>query len=664
MKLTICQIGKLFLLLTAFYLLLLDSPQLLGVHCTLASSESTTQRVANVKRGALDAATAGELTTTSAKITATTTATTKTKQITTAINASAVRAVIVDNNNNNNNNNSKKNNSASDCKVEAGVKAEQLSEVRVQQIIISKVNITENKPKIKETTQTTVGKQIGQVTTAQRTTGAATSTSPLGSTALEHDFTKIEGVQKLQKESKINHKAYRTTTVEVEKSTEIGKPLTLAVAVAATAASTAEIRRGKDGQLSTVGQHVAETAKDRPQRQQHLLAKQKQQQGQLQTLPDNQQQSQQQQVQQQQHQKVTARRPTEQVGTKLRPTIARQTTTPSTYSTAMSAKTTTGIHSSSQTSKIKKFPTKVSKQQQQQQHQKYQQNPANGKTQPKDNRNQSKQKRREAQLRQQQRQQRANGVEKQQLFNQKQLLTQQQQLKEAAELHLVAREQLQQDAQHVPQQQPQQNQQQSQPRPAHATRGRQHVGVLIPSRILDVLQVQQGFHNFLDFFHVNLQNVSVDFIRDDDLSGFIKLLEHPKYTTVVKTLNAGINFAVEERSSSVKTASVNGAPAAKAKQQSQRQSQQQFVPATQINNATAALTETAGKMKKSSTSSNAPLVAYCHLAEQLSRDFNKTVLVWPCPRMKPQIKNSLKPRLVSQSWKRSFTVLTELMVLI
>ncbi|XP_017488251.1 PREDICTED: putative uncharacterized protein DDB_G0271606, partial [Rhagoletis zephyria] len=499
MKLTICQIGKLFLLLTAFFLLLL------GVHCTLAGFESTTQRVANVKRGALDAATAGELTTTSAKITVTTTATTKTKQITTAINASAVRAVIVDNNNNNNNNNnSKKNNSAGDCKVEAGVKAEQLSEVRVQQNLISKVNIVENKPKIKETTQTTVGKQIGQVTTAQRTTGAATLTSPLGSTALEHDFTKI--------------KAYRTTTVEVEKSAEIGKPLTLAVATAAAAASTAEIRRGKDGQLSTVGQHVAETAKDRPQRQQHLLAKQKQQQGQLQTLPDNQQQSQQQQVQQQQHQKVTARRPTEQVGTKLRPTIARQTTTPSTYSTAMSAKTTTGIHSSSQTSKIKKFPTKVSKQQQQQQRQKYQQNPANGKTQPKDNRNQSKQKRREAQLRQQQqqqRQQRANGAEKQQLFNQKQLLTQQQQLKEAAELQLVAREQLQQDAQHVPQQQPQQNQQQSLPRPAHATHGRQHVGVLIPSRILDVLQVQQGFHNFLDFFHVNLQNVSVDFIRDD-----------------------------------------------------------------------------------------------------------------------------------------------------
>lgn len=43
----------------------------------------------------------------------------------------------------------------------------------------------------------------------------------------------------------------------------------------------------------------------------------------------------------------------------------------------------------------------------------------------------------------------------------------------------------------------------------------QRVGILMPSRLLNKMNVKQGFHNFVEFFQVNLYNASVDFIPDD-----------------------------------------------------------------------------------------------------------------------------------------------------
>lgn len=78
--------------------------------------------------------------------------------------------------------------------------------------------------------------------------------------------------------------------------------------------------------------------------------------------------------------------------------------------------------------------------------------------------------------------------------------------------------------QHQQHQRPQQ-QQQHQQLPLQRQRQRrqklqklqqpQRLGVLIPSTLhTDMMHVQQGFNNFLDFFQLHLSNASVDFLRD------------------------------------------------------------------------------------------------------------------------------------------------------
>ncbi|XP_054081820.1 putative uncharacterized protein DDB_G0271606 [Zeugodacus cucurbitae] len=332
---------------------------------------------------------------------------------------------------------------------------------------------------------------------------------------------------------------------------------------------------------------------------------------------------------QQQQRKKQMHRPQQQFDTMRQPLA-----TITTISTIKLATTQVRAHIATEMKKLQKFETEMSQQQlskQQQQQRLKSTNKENKAKRPLQKhinpeiRKQRKQKPLEFVLGQQQ-----QHVAPQQLLTSKPLPTRNQQppQQNATEWRQVD-EKLQQDAQHVLAAHASLRQQQ------HTAERRQHVGVLIPSRILDVLHVQQGFYNFLDFFHANLQNVSVDFIRDDYISGFIKLLEHPKYTTVVKTLNTGINLADDELPLNGKSTVAATLPSQRQSHQQQRRLQQQsVVTPAQINNATAAFAKV-GEMKKSSTSSNAPLVAYCHLAEQLSRDFNKTVLVWPCPRMKP-----------------------------
>lgn len=51
--------------------------------------------------------------------------------------------------------------------------------------------------------------------------------------------------------------------------------------------------------------------------------------------------------------------------------------------------------------------------------------------------------------------------------------------------------------------------------PPGAAATHRRVGILVPSRLLNRMHVQQGFQYFVEFFQVNLNNVSVDFIPDD-----------------------------------------------------------------------------------------------------------------------------------------------------
>ncbi|XP_055849353.1 uncharacterized protein LOC129914231 [Episyrphus balteatus] len=125
------------------------------------------------------------------------------------------------------------------------------------------------------------------------------------------------------------------------------------------------------------------------------------------------------------------------------------------------------------------------------------------------------------------------------------------------------------------------------------------VGILMSSRVLNTMKMQQGFENFVEFFKVNLDNATVEFIKDDGLSAFIKQLEGKNYTTIVKTLNSdGINEEYEENDNMQK--------------QKSRSDENDANEKNRLRNA----------------------VGYCHLMEGLSKDFNKTVLLWPCPRIK------------------------------
>ncbi|XP_067620043.1 uncharacterized protein [Eurosta solidaginis] len=382
-------------------------------------------------------------------------------------------------------------------------------------------------------------------------------------------------------------------------------------------------------QEATEHEKVTKLQQKQRQRDQQKQLQSKQQQVQPQT----------QQQQQQPKHKEQTHPPRQLLDTLLLPTTKTTITTLESHTKLMPAKKSTGTHLTTDTEKLKKFATKVPKQEQQQRRrpQQQQQQPQQSHQQQRqklqhktENANEEyakpkqqqldtrKQKRVKVSLQQQQEQKDEKKLQQQigvqQLFNQNPTAIQQQEQRASVS---------KQASQWQPQQQ------------LNSSGYRYHVGVLIPSRILDVLHVQQGFYNFLDFFHVNLQNVNVDFIRDDGLSGLIRLLEHTNYTTVVKTLNAGINLADDELQ-------LNG---------SMKTAQQQKPAATKttpnINNTTADFTETV-KMKKSSASSNAQLVAYCHLAEQLSQDYNKTVLVWPCPDMKKS--NNLLPSFEAISY--------------
>lgn len=183
-----------------------------------------------------------------------------------------------------------------------------------------------------------------------------------------------------------------------------------------------------------------------------------------------------------------------------------------------------------------------------------------------------------------------------------------------------------------------------------------------------------------------------------DITTFIRLLEQPNYTTVVKTLNAGINlddddlvegvflkpqqqqqqkqqpstsssstssaisstkmskqqssnendkdvYRVKEKAAAETTPDINEKVKIKNKEyknyvdlQNQKHSQVSSASASTLRAEDDVLIT-----KDSSTFAEEKLqkqqdknlnIGYCHLTKALERDFNKTVLLWPCPQMK------------------------------
>ncbi|XP_023159489.1 AF4/FMR2 family member 4, partial [Ceratitis capitata] len=647
MKLTYCQIGKFFLLLTAFFLLL-DSRPLMGVLCAAKEEEE----VAIERSGsALNAAAAAGELTSATKITGK-------RQTTANSNVTAVQAVIVAVDCRTNNNNKESvNNCGSNVDIAVNEKRQQ-QEIQ-QRSAIKEVNklgvvVSGNANTILRDNTTKLNDLLHATTIRQNASENLNLT--LETADLQKPQAERASAQATQNQTTAHLDHKLITTIRATKLNKISKTKP-AVLVGATT---------KDESIGKIkiGKHVAEiyiatTTETTTTHTQQSAEKSTEQQVQ-------------QPHRQQYYQAEPAHQPRQQFDTIRLPIIVTKTT-----AIAQSASSSATEHSSTllgtEKKKLEKFAAKMSKQQleqreskqkiqqQQQQHEqqreKYQQNSSKDvKSEKREVKVQNsaqqetaqkplevalEQARQQIQIQTKKLQQRHNQQgDAQQLLNIKPLPARNEQPQQQNHIKQPeADEQLQQDIPHVsPLQQTKRTRKQQQ----HSNGREKSVGVLIPSRILDVSQVQLGFHIFLEFFHVNLQNVSVDFIRDDDLSGFIKFLEHPKYTTVVKTLNAGINFAADELPWNGEATVADASTAAEtviteteARQSQRRQAhqQQQSVTPTYINNATVTSFK-AGEMRKSSTSSNSPLVAYCQLAEQLSRDYNKTVLIWPCPQMK------------------------------
>lgn len=490
MKLTICQIGKLFLLLTAFFLLL-DSQQLVGVHCIV-------EKVAIERLNALDADTTGELTTVTAIEEA---------QNTTNANVTAVRAVIVDKvcTQNNKNNHSQKrgqNNSGQTFDICVEEQSQPQENARNSGVLTTAESHTIFEYTITTTKATTSKRDylLYAPSIGQHRVDALMSTAE--SAELQQSRAEAQDVAQ-------THKLITTT------------PTNQLVDVIAGTATVATTKQESVGKLSG-GKNVADndTTSERRNQQKILFNVEQQR---LQQLQGSAQASEQQQVQtqaQREHQKEQIHRPRQQFDPIQQPLATKATTENHTTTTLSTSQAR--AHLSTEMKKLLKFPTKMAQQQlpkQQQQQQQQRQKSANKENGSKmqlqqedakpEIRKQRKRKPLEVVLRQQQKLQQQHSAQPQ-FFTLKPLPTRSRQPQQNGTVwQQHVDEQLQQDAQHVPEHEPLRQQ------PSHSTVRHQHVGVLIPSRILDVLHVQQGFYNFLDFFHVNLQNVSVDFIRDD-----------------------------------------------------------------------------------------------------------------------------------------------------
>ncbi|XP_073819053.1 uncharacterized protein isoform X2 [Musca autumnalis] len=181
---------------------------------------------------------------------------------------------------------------------------------------------------------------------------------------------------------------------------------------------------------------------------------------------------------------------------------------------------------------------------------------------------------------------------------------------------------------------------------ATTTKHNGRVAILVPSQLFYKMHVQQGFYDFVEFFQVNLNNVIVDFIPDDDLTTFIKLLEQPNYTTVVKTLNAGINLDDDDLHEGVFAKMGQTQDGSNLTSNLIKEKENEEMKGNKIMHETGT-NDNVGKSSEDLLSDKEQIlqrrfkqhqqslnIGYCHMAKALQYDFNKTVLLWPCPNMK------------------------------
>lgn len=486
MKLTICQIGKLFLLLTAFFLHL-DSQQLVGVLCT-------SEKVAIERLNASGADTTGKLTTVTVM---------RQEQTTSTANVTAVSAVIIDkvcskNNKNSYSTNFSNNNSGKHFEICAEEQSQQQENKEatltfeepqtIFEYTVTTTKATRNAKQDHLLHAPTIGRPIG---------GALMSTvETAGLKLFRADVTDARNPQNVVQ----SQRKLITTT-----------PATEQAAVTAGTAIVAARKLGNFRQPS-FGQNASDvdatTERQNLARMPYNVQQQRVQQSQRSENASKQQQVQPQA--QQQHRRVQIHRPRQQFDTIRQPLATKATI--KTHTTTKLAARQTSAHLSTEMKKLQMFSTKISQQQLPKQEQQRRQKSTNKENEYPVRRKQTAQqrKRKPLEVKQgQQQKQQQHTVQQQHLFTLMPLPTQSRQPQQnTMEWRQQVGEQLQQDAQHVPENQPLRQQQ-------HSAERQHHVGVIIPTRILDVLHVRQGFYNFLDFFHVNLQNVSVDFIREN-----------------------------------------------------------------------------------------------------------------------------------------------------
>ncbi|EDW34121.1 GL21737 [Drosophila persimilis] len=182
-------------------------------------------------------------------------------------------------------------------------------------------------------------------------------------------------------------------------------------------------------------------------------------------------------------------------------------------------------------------------------------------------------------------------------------------------------QQQQQQEQHRRQPHPDEGQEEQQQHNQQQQPKAQRVGVLIPPSLhTDMMHVQQGFHNFLDFFQLHFSNVSVDFLRDVDTDVDLNLNLNQNGSSGNSSANVDIDPAKRQL------------PRQQHQQEPQKQQHQQEAKVNQ---------SSAGDWNERNHWNDARSLGHCHqLAEQLAHDYNKTIVLWPCPRMKPQLSAS------------------------
>ncbi|XP_055375408.1 uncharacterized protein LOC129608109 [Condylostylus longicornis] len=164
---------------------------------------------------------------------------------------------------------------------------------------------------------------------------------------------------------------------------------------------------------------------------------------------------------------------------------------------------------------------------------------------------------------------------------------------------------------------------------------------------INTTTIQLGFEKFLEFFQLNLTNRRVDFIKENGLNNLIKHLENKNYTTIIKTLLTNdISEEENEQNNNNKNSRKNNTKTNNFNNNNQKFNNNNNKNNNNNNNNSNSNGKNKNNNKKKfnrqkhlnsieyiKSVSNAA-VGLCHLSQGYLKDFNKTVLMWPCPNMK------------------------------